>query len=45
LGFKLFKAPLIAYVGGKLGENAGYLKEGELEKAKKNGLKKSLKLF
>jgi flavodoxin len=35
LGFKLVKAPLIAYVEGKLRKNEWRLKEGELEKAKK----------
>jgi flavorubredoxin len=35
LGFKLFKAPLIVYVEGKLRQNEWHLKEGELEKAKK----------
>lgn len=34
LGFKLFTAPLIAYVEGKLRQNEWHLKEGELEKAK-----------
>lgn len=35
LGFRLFNAPLIAYVEGKMGENDWHLREGELEKAKK----------
>jgi len=35
LGFKLITAPLIVYVDGKLRQNEWWLKEGELEKAKK----------
>jgi flavodoxin len=35
LGFRLITAPLIAYVEGNSRQNEWYLKEGELEKAKK----------
>jgi flavodoxin len=34
LGFRLFAAPLVAYVEGKMGENVWHLKEGEVDKAK-----------
>jgi flavodoxin len=37
LGFKIVMDPLIAYVDGKLTQNEWYLKEGEIEKAKKWG--------